>query len=69
MLVAKQLLIPTDFHGMEHNTMGVSGYQKLCGYSHSSKYLLLFSAEEEIHTDLEQLEVDRFSFWENYPFK
>ncbi len=35
----------SDFHSMEKNTMEVNGYQQLFGYQHSSKYLLLCSAE------------------------
>ncbi len=54
--------------------MIVNGFQLLFGYQHTSKYLLLCSAEEEkTHTGLEQIEgkYNRILFWGggNYPFK
>ncbi len=46
MLVTKHLLVPIDFSSMEKNNMEVNEDQKLFGCPHSSKYLLLCSAEE-----------------------
>jgi len=40
--------------------MEVNGYRQLFDYRHSSKYLLLCSAEEE--------EKKIINFWVNYPF-
>ncbi len=56
-------------------TMIVNGFQILFGYQHTSKYLLLCSAEEEkTHTGLEQMEGKYNNFilgggGGNYPFK
>ncbi len=46
MLVTKQLTVAIDFHSMETDIMEVNGYRQLFSYQHSSKYLLLCSAEE-----------------------
>ncbi len=46
MLVTKQLTVTNIFHSMGENTMEVNGYHQLSGYQNSSKYLILFSAEE-----------------------
>ncbi len=35
-----------DFNGVDKNNMEVNRDQKLFGYQHSSKYLLLCSTEE-----------------------
>ncbi len=39
----KLLLVPTDFHSRERNTMEVNGDYQLFDYQHSSKYLILCS--------------------------
>ncbi len=41
--ITKQLLLPTDFHSKERNTMEVNGDHQLFDYQHSLKYLLLCS--------------------------
>ncbi len=39
---------PIDFNSMEKNTMEVNRDHQMSGYTHSSKYILLYSAEEKI---------------------
>ncbi len=57
MLETKQLPVDIDFHSIFFpHTMEVNGYSQLFDDQHSSKYLLLCSTEEEIHTGLKQLE-------------
>ncbi len=46
MLETKHLTVAIDFHSIEKNTMEINGYHQLFGFQHSSKYLLLCSAEE-----------------------
>ncbi len=43
MWVTKQFMVPSDFHFF---SIKVSGDQQLFGYQHSSKYILLCSAQE-----------------------
>ncbi len=45
-----------DFHSRKKHTMEVNGAPELLCFPHSSEYLPLCSAEQDIHTGLEQLE-------------
>jgi len=53
--------------------MEANGVYQLFGFQHSSKYLVLCSAEERKYTGLKQLDAEKitdfFYIWVNYTFK
>ncbi len=61
------LMVPIDFHSIfSPHIIEVNGYRQLFGYPHSSKYLLLGSAEEKLIQVCNNMRVSKW--WQNCHF-